>query len=136
MSPVLVDSNVLLDIFTEDRRWWSWSSAALEKAADRGQLVINPIVYAEVSVRFDRIEELDDVLPTSMFLREAIPYDAAFLAAKAFLSYRRRAGNNASPLPDFYIGAHAAVRGYRILTRDVARYRTYFPRLSLIAPAP
>jgi predicted nucleic acid-binding protein len=136
MSPVLVDSNVLLDIFTEDRRWWSWSSAALENAADQGQLVINPIVFGEVSVRFDRIEELDDALPTSVFLREAIPYDAAFLAGKAFLSYRRRAGNKASPLPDLYIGAHAAVRGYRILTRDVARYRTYFPRLSLIAPVP
>jgi predicted nucleic acid-binding protein len=136
MNPVLVDSNVLLDVFTEDRRWLSWSSAALEKAADEGHLVINPVIYGEVSIRFDRIEELDDVLPVSMFAREAIPYEAAFLAGKAFLSYRRRAGSKVSPLPDFLIGAHAAIRGYRVLTRDVTRYRTYFPKLPLISPVP
>jgi predicted nucleic acid-binding protein len=136
MNPVLVDSNVLLDVFTEDRRWLPWYSAALEKVADETQLVINPVVYGEVSIRFDRKEELDDALPASMFVREAIPYEAAFLAGKALLSHRRRAGSKASPLPDFYIGAHAAIRGYRVLTRDVARYRTYFPKLSLIAPTP
>jgi predicted nucleic acid-binding protein len=135
MTDVLVDSNVLLDIFTEDDRWQSWSSAALEEAADKSRLVINPIIYGEVSVRFDRVEELEDALPVSAFVREPIPYEAAFLAGKAFVRYRRRSGAKTSPLPDFYIGAHAAIRGYRLLTRDASRYRTYFPRLALIAPA-
>jgi predicted nucleic acid-binding protein len=134
MSAVLVDSNVLFDILTEDARWQPWSSRALAQAADDGRLVINPIVYAELSVGFDTIEEADNALPTTIFDREPIPYDAAFLAAKAYAAYRRRAGTKTSPLPDFYIGAHAAVSGYRILTRDVARYRAYFPRLTLIAP--
>jgi predicted nucleic acid-binding protein len=136
MSAVLIDSNVLLDIFTEDSRWLSWSSAALERAANGSRLIINPIVYGEVSIRFERIEELDEALPPAIFEREAIPYEAAFLAGKAFLAYRKRAGNKASPLPDFYVGAHAAIRGYRVLTRDVTRYRTYFPTLPLIAPTP
>lgn len=87
-----------------------------------------------MSTGFARIEELDHALPTSTFEREAPPYEAAFLAGKAFLAYRRRSGSKVSPLPDFYIGAHAAIRGYRVLTRDVSRYRTYFPRLSLMAP--
>ena len=134
MSAVLVDSNVLFDILTEDARWQPWSSRALEQAATEGRLVINPIVYAELSVGFDTIEEADEALPLTIFDREPIPYDAAFLAAKAYAAYRRRAGIKTSPLPDFYIGAHAAVSGYRVLTRDVARYRTYFPRLTLIAP--
>jgi predicted nucleic acid-binding protein len=134
MSAVLVDSNVLFDILTEDARWQPWSSRALEQAAIDGRLVINPIVYAELSVGFDTIEDADEALPLTIFDREPIPYDAAFLAAKAYAAYRRRAGTKTSPLPDFYIGAHAAVSGYRILTRDVARYRTYFPRLTLIAP--
>jgi predicted nucleic acid-binding protein len=136
MSAVLVDSNVLLDIFTEDPVWASWSSAALAHATERSTLLINPIVYGEVSIHFTTIEELDKALPTSSFVREAIPFDAAFLAGKAFLAYRRRAGVKRSPLPDFLIGAHAAVRDYRLLTRDVARYRTYFPKLELIAPTP
>ena len=135
MSAVLVDSNVLLDIFTEDRHWLSWSSAALERAANGSRIVINPVIYGEVSVRFERIEELDEALPSGTFEREPIPYEAAFLAGKAFLAYRRRAGTKASPLPDFYVGAHAAVRGYRVLTRDVTRYRAYFPHLPLIAPS-
>ena len=136
MNAVLVDSNVLLDIFTEDHRWLSWSSAALERTANESRIVINPVIYSEVSARFERIEELDEALPTTMFEREAIPYEAAFLAGKAFLAYRRRSGSKTSPLPDFYIGAHAAIRGYRVLTRDVTRYRTYFPKLTLIAPSP
>ena len=136
MSDILIDSNVLLDIFTEDSRWLSWSSAALERAANGSRLIINPIVYGEVSIRFERIEELDEALPPAIFEREAIPYEAAFLAGKAFLAYRKRAGNKASSLPDFYVGAHAAIRGYRVLTRDVTRYRTYFPTLPLIAPTP
>jgi predicted nucleic acid-binding protein len=132
---VLVDSNVILDLFSEDPRWWPWSSAALQEAASHDRLVINPIVYGEISFRFETIEDLEDALPP-IIERESIPYEAAFLAAKAFAAYRRRAGaaGRASLLPDFYIGAHAAIRGYRLLTRDVARYRTYFPKVALIAP--
>ena len=134
MTAVLVDSNVLLDVLTEDPHWFGWSSGALAEVADAFRLVINPVIYAEVSVRFSRIEELQAALPEAMFAREPIPYAAAFLAGKAFLAYRRRRGARRSPLPDFFIGAHAAVMGYRLLTRDRARYRTYFPKLALIAP--
>lgn len=134
MTAVLVDSNVLLDLMTEDTRWLLWSAKAVEKAADRFRLVINPIIYAEVSIRYSRIEELEAALPKAMFDREAIPYEAAFLAGKCFLVYRQRGGARRSPLPDFFIGAHAAVAGYRLLTRDAARYRSYFPRLPLISP--
>ncbi len=134
MTTVLVDSNVLLDIMTEDPRWYAWSAAALERVAETSRLVINPIVYAEVSVRFSRIEELEEALPASLLTREALPYEAAFLAGKSILAYRRRGGEKRSPLPDFLIGAHAAVAGHHLLTRDAARYRTYFPKLTLIAP--
>ena len=130
----LVDSSVVLDIVTEDPAWAEWSAEALAQARDDGLLVINPIVYAEVSTGFDRIEDLDDAVPADDFRREALPYEAAFVAGKAFLAYRRRGGQKRSPLPAFYIGAHAAVRWYRLLTRDVARYRTYFPTVALIAP--
>jgi predicted nucleic acid-binding protein len=130
----LVDSSVILDIVTDDPTWGSWSEDALAQAGDEGQLVINPIVYAEVSVSFDQIEELDDAIPGDDFRREPLPYDVGFLAGKAFLAYRKRGGQRLSPLPDFYIGAHSAVRGYRLLTRDAARYRTYFPTVTLIAP--
>jgi predicted nucleic acid-binding protein len=134
MNAVLVDANVLLDVMTEDARWVGWSAKALERAGDSHRLVINPIIYAEVSIRYSRIEELDAALPKSMFDREAIPYEAAFLAAKSFLAYRRRGGTKQSPLPDFFIGAHAAVAGYLLMTRDAARYRTYYPKLTLISP--
>jgi predicted nucleic acid-binding protein len=134
MTAVLVDSNVLLDLMTEDTRWLSWSAESVEKAADRFRLVINPIIYAEVSIRYSRIEDLEAALPKAMLDREAIPYEAAFLAGKCFLAYRQRGGAKRSPLPDFFIGAHAAVAGYRLLTRDAVRYRSYFPRLPLIAP--
>jgi predicted nucleic acid-binding protein len=134
MTAIMVDSNVLLDLMTEDARWLSWSAEAIEKAADRFRLVINPIIYAEVSIRYSRIEDLEAALPKAMLDREAIPYEAAFLAGKCFLVYRQRGGAKRSPLPDFFIGAHAAVAGYRLLTRDAARYRSYFPRLPLIAP--
>jgi predicted nucleic acid-binding protein len=130
----LVDSDVLLDIFTEDPRWSEWSAAALVEAGDAGVLVINPIVYAEVSVRFDGIEELDEALPAADFLREQLPYPAGFLAGKAYLRYRSQGGAKRSPIADFYIGAHAAVCQYRLLTRDAARYRAYFPKLVLISP--
>jgi len=132
--PTLVDSNVILDIVTQDREWGEWSAAALERAAESDQLVINPLIYAEVSVRFTRIDELDDVVPEDQFLREALPWSAAFLAGKVFHVYRGRQGSRTHPLPDFYIGAHAAVRGYTLLTRDPRRFRTYFPQLRLITP--
>lgn len=131
---VLVDSNVVLDVLTGDPEWAGWSSDALATAADRSRLVINPIIFAEVSVRFSRIEDLDAAMSSAAFVREPIPYEAAFLAGKVFVRYRRRGGERRSPLPDFFVGAHAAVAGYRLLTRDAARYRTYFPQLSLIAP--
>ena len=128
MSAILVDSNVLLDVISEDSRWYSWSSATLSDAAERSRLVINPIIYAEISTRFSRIEDLEAALPRTFLEREEIPYEAAFLA------YRKRGGTKNSPLADFFIGAHAAVAGYRLMTRDTERYRTYFPRLELIAP--
>lgn len=134
MGVVLVDSNVLLDVLTEDPQWFNWSSQALERAAESDVLAINPLVYAEVSVRFTRIEELDEALPESLFRRDALPWESGFLAGKAFLKYRRGGGRRSSPRPDFYIGAHAALRGFKLLTRDASRYRTYYPRLALIAP--
>lgn len=134
MSPTFVDSNVILDVATEDPEWEPWSSQALAKAGDEAPLVINPIVYGEVSASYGRVEDVERVLPRETFRREIIPYEAAFLAGKAFVTYRRRGGERRSPLPDFYIGAHAAVLGYRLLTRDAARFRTYFPGVELIAP--
>jgi predicted nucleic acid-binding protein len=134
MTAILVDSNVLLDLFTEDQRWFGWSSRAVATAGDSARLVINPIVYAEISVRFSEIEALDQTLADAGLEREPLAYEAAFLAGKAFREYRRRGGEKRSPLPDFYVGAHAAVAGYRLLTRDASRYRTYFPTLALIAP--
>jgi predicted nucleic acid-binding protein len=135
MKAVLVDSNVLLDIATRESEWERWSSLALERAANESILVINPIIYAEVSIGFDRVEELEQALPIDLFRREPLPYEAAFLAGKCFLDYRRRRGTKTSPLPDFYIGAHAAVAGFRLLTRDARRYRTYFPAVELIRPS-
>jgi predicted nucleic acid-binding protein len=130
----LVDSSVLLDVLTEDPTWGPWSEDALARAGDAGTLVINPIVYAEVSAGFDRIEDLDDAVPADDFDGEPLPYEAGFVAGKAFLAYRKRGGQRRSPLPDFYIGAHAAVRQYRLLTRDATRYRTYFPTVEVIGP--
>jgi hypothetical protein len=135
VTPVLVDSNVLLDIATSDPNWEGWSSAALQAAADEATLVINPLIYAEVSIAFSRIEDLGAALPKHVFRRDPLPYEAAFLAGKAFFRYRRKGGLRRAPLPDFYIGAHAALVGYRLLTRDLAGYRTYFPNVVLISPA-
>ncbi len=134
MTPVLVDSNVLLDVVTDDPIWAGWSSSTLERTADESVLVINALIYAELSIGFPSIEALEEAIPTSIYRREHLPYEAAFLAGKAFLRYRRAGGARQAPLPDFYIGAHAAVSGYRLMTRDATRYRTYFPRLELIAP--
>ena len=131
---VLVDSNVILDVVTEDAKWFDWSSEALENAAQRSPLIINPIIFAEVSVRFTRIEELEEVLPSNRFIRVQLPYASAFLAGKVFLRYRRRGGPRTAPLPDFFIGAHAAVANLQLLTRDPGLYRTYFPDLDLITP--
>lgn len=134
MGSVLVDSNVLLDVLTEDPTWGAWSAEALARCADESGLLINPIVYAEISIGFDRIEDVESALPREAFVRSPLPWEAAFLAGKCFVDYRRRGGERRSPLPDFYIGAHAAVSGLSLLTRDPARYRTYFPKLTLIAP--
>lgn len=134
MTAVLVDSNVLLDLLTEDAAWFAWSSAALARQAEGARLVINPVIYAEVSVRFSRIEDLDAALPAETFEREPLPYAAAFLAGKAYLAYRRQGGRRLAPLPDFFIGAHAAVAGYRLLTRDPRRYRRHYPGIGLLAP--
>jgi len=131
---VLVDSNVILDVVTEDKRWFRWSSETLAQYAETHILVINPIVYAEVSIGFDRIEDVEMVLSPESFRRDPIPWEAAFLAGKSFLAYRRKGGGKLFPLPDFFIGAHAAIAGIPLLTRDVSRYRTYFPKLKLIAP--
>lgn len=131
---MLVDTNVILDVATNDPRWCEWSAQALETAAERCTLVVNPIIYAEVSIAYKTIEDLERGLPPNVFRRDALPYEAAFLAGKAFLKYRRRGGAKRAPLPDFYIGAHAAIAGFRLLTRDAARYRTYFPSVEVVAP--
>ena len=133
---ILVDTNVLLDVFTEDPVWFEWSSTALAEAAEAGPLWINPLIYAEVSVRFSHIEDIEDALATGEFHRAQLPWEAAFLAGKAFLQYRRSGGTKTSTLADFYIGAHSAVADLALLTRDGRRYRTYFPTVSLIAPSP
>lgn len=128
-----MDSNVLLDLFTDDPVWGSWSEAHLADAFNAGQVVINPIVYAEISLAFERIETLEATLPPQLG-REDLPWEAAFLAGKCFVEYRRRGGSRRSPLPDFYIGAHAAVTARALLTRDANRYRTLLPTLALITP--
>jgi predicted nucleic acid-binding protein len=134
MDDILVDNNVILDVVTEDPKWYGWSSSQIEKLAESHTLVINPIIYSEVSIGFDRIEDLDQALPADFFRRDPLPWDAGFLAGKCFITYRRSGGKRHSPLPDFYIGAHAAVSGIALLTRDMNRYKTYFPKLTLISP--
>lgn len=134
MTTTLVDSNVILDVVTEDEEWFDWSASALARQADAGPLVVNPMIYAETAARFERIEDLEEAVPPDYFQRQALPWEAAFLAGRSFVVYRRRGGQRRSPLPDFYIGAHALVAGMTLLTRDPARYRTYFPTLRLIAP--
>ena len=134
MTPVIVDSNILLDVVTNDVTWGEWSRRMLQRTADEATLVINALIYAEVSIGFSAIEALEEALPPDLFRREHLPYEAAFLAGKAFVRYRMSGGARLSPLPDFYIGAHAAVSGYRLLTRDRIRFRTYFPTVELLAP--
>jgi predicted nucleic acid-binding protein len=131
---VLLDSNVLLDVISADPVWSAWSSNALAEVAEYAALVVNPIVYAEVSIAFSRIEALEAALPATLYQREQLPWEAGFLAGKCFLRYRRLGGARSSPMPDFYIGAHAATRSLALLTRDAARYRTYFPGVELLTP--
>ena len=134
MTATLVDSNVILDIANEDDEWLDWSSSMLAEASERGPLVINPIIYSEVSARYDTIEQVDDAVPPDFYRRAPLPWEAAFLAGKCFVQYRRRGGTKTSPLPDFFIGAHAAVVGMTLLTRDARRYRAYFPKLRIVSP--
>ena len=130
----IVDSNVLLDLFTDDQLWGDWSAAHLAGAFDAGPVLINPLIYAELSVGFDRIEDLDDALPDRIE-REDLPWDAAFLAGRCFLQYRGCRGTRRSPLPDFYIAAHAATTGRALLTRDPPRHVELLPALRVIAPS-
>jgi len=131
---ILVDTNVLLDVLEEDPRWAAWSQDRLDAAGATETLAINPIIYSELSMAFARIEELEAVIRDAALTVEAIPREALFLAGKAFLRYRRSRGTKSSVLPDFYIGAHAAVMQWPILTRDVSRYQTYYPTVPLITP--
>ena len=134
MPATLVDSNVLLDVLTEDHEWFEWSAGRLAVAVSQGAIVINPIIYAEVSAGFERIEDVDEALPPAYYRRVALPWEAAFLAGQCFVKYRRRGGTRRSPMPDFYIGAHAAIADLTLLARDVRRYRAYFPAVRFIAP--
>jgi predicted nucleic acid-binding protein len=134
MTGVLVDSNVILDVYTDDAVWAEWSESVLNRYHIHYHLYINPIIYAEISIGFDRIEELESAVVLSGFEFLPIPKEALFLAGKAFLQYRRRRGNKSSPLPDFFIGAHAAVADLLLMTRDQTRMRTYFPTVQLITP--
>ncbi len=131
---ILVDTNVLLDVFEDDPDWSDWSQQQLDCACAIDSLAINPVIYSELSIGFARIEELEAVIEEASLAIEDIPREALFLAGKAYVRYRRSRGTKRSVLPDFYIGAHAAVMQWPLLTRDVGRYRAYFPTLSLIAP--
>jgi hypothetical protein len=136
MKGVLVDSNIILDLFLDDPRWADWSESTLEELSRARALLICPVVYAEVSIAFSRIEELESAIARAGFQMAETPREALFLAGKAFLEYRRRKGPRPHPLPDFFIGAHAAVMGLDLVTRDPRRYRSYFPTVRLICPAP
>lgn len=130
----MVDSCVYLDIFTQDRTWYQWSSGAIEDAVGSDVVVLNPVIYAEISIRFSRIEELEAQLPGDVFQFWEVPKEAAFLAGKCHLKYRQRGGQKWSPLPDFFIGAHATVEDLKLVTRDPRRFKEYFPKLKLICP--
>jgi predicted nucleic acid-binding protein len=134
MTSTIIDSVVLIDIFVDDANWADWSNAFILKASTQGALIINPIIYAEVAASFDREEELETALPKSRFQREDLPYPAVFLAGQAHYQYRRSGGQRERTLPDFFIGAHALIKGYRLLTRDARRYRMHFPALDIVAP--
>ncbi|MFT2213156.1 type II toxin-antitoxin system VapC family toxin [Rhizobium giardinii] len=130
----LIDTNVLIDVFHTGSAFEDWSALRLADARRNGPVVINPLIYAEMAAGFAFPGALEAALSPSAFLREELPWDAAYAAGQAFLHYKKSGGDKRSPLPDFYIGAHAAVRGYRLLTRDPVRYKTYFPSVELITP--
>ena len=132
---ILVDSNVLLDVFTRDPQWYSWSLKALSDASSTNRLIINPIIYSEVSIGFNSVQKLDLVLKEIGLLNEPLSTEVSFLAGKAFLRYRQKGGNKTSPLPDFFIGAHASHANYKLLTRDRHRFLNYFPKLQIIRPS-
>ncbi len=132
--PAIIDTNVLIDLFDVGSRWEEWSTRQIEKQRSEGPVVINPIIYAEMAAGFPIESDLDAALAPTQFVREELPWAAAFMAGRAFLTYRQSGGAKRSPLPDFYIGAHATVRGYALVTRDRMRYRQYFPLLRIIAP--
>jgi predicted nucleic acid-binding protein len=134
VESTLVDSNVLLDYFDQDSEWFDWSASMLSDAANRGRVAINPMIYAEVAVGFSRIEDVETALPRQFFVRADLPWEAGFLAGRIFREYRRKGGLRRSPLPDFFIGAHATIAGMTLLTRDARRYRAYFPKLKILAP--
>ncbi len=131
---ILVDSNVLLDVFLDDPAWARWSQGRLDEWQRRGALVVNPIIYAELAAGFDSVEALNDTIEDAGLRFEEIPRDGLFLAAKAHLLYRRRGGTRHGVLGDFFVGAHAAVAGLPVLTRDPRRYRAYFPKLEIVSP--
>jgi predicted nucleic acid-binding protein len=134
VTGTLLDTNILLDLLTEDAEWFDWSAAMVAEAAESAPLYINPIIYAEVSAGFSTIEEVDEALPTAFYRRAQLPWEAGFLAGQVFLTYRKSGGAKRSPIADFYIGSHATVSGFTLLTRDAQRYRTYFPRLRIVSP--
>lgn len=131
---ILVDTNVILDVIEEDPAWADWSQAQLDRAALQGALLINPVIYTELSIAFHRIEELEAMVSEAGLIVESIPREALFLAGKAFLQYRRQKGTKRGVLPDFFIGAHASVLGIPLLTRDAGKYAGYFPQVTLITP--
>ena len=134
MKGVLVDSNVILDVFLNDLKWADWSESKLEEYSDRTSLYINSIIYSEISIGFKLIEDLESAIGKAGFQLLEIPKEALFLAGKAYIKYKRRKGEKRTPLPDFFLGAQAAVLHLDLLTRDVSRYQLYFPTLKLIAP--
>ena len=131
----LLDTNVLLDILTDDPEWADWSQKQFRRARAEGPVPLNPILYAELAAHFERAADVDHFLRPGVFKRLPLPYEAGFRASRAFLAYRRAGGSKSSPLPDFYIGAHAEHAGFTLVTRDVARYRTYFPKVKLVVPS-
>jgi len=134
MSSVLVDSNVILDVVEDDPQWCEWSLELLNQYSETHQLIINPVIYAEVSISFERIEEFEEVLSSGGLKMVPIPKEALFLAGKVFIRYRRKQGVKTTPLPDFFIGAHAAVADVALLTRDKKRFKHYFPSVKLVSP--
>ncbi len=135
MNGVFVDSCVLLDLFTDDENWADWSERTLEKYSQTNTLYVNSIVYTEISIGFNKVEEVESAIEELGIKVLEMPREASFLTGKAFLKYRKSKGNKISPLPDFFIGAHASVSGFDLITRDLAKYKTYFPQIKLIHPS-